>query len=314
MRNQIIENFLSTTIFAGGKREILAGDASFRKYERVFFNSKQAVLMDAPPEKEDVRPFINIAEYLIECGMSAPKIIAQDIDNGLLLMEDLGDDLFARVLEHSPDKEAELYLSATDVLIELYNKRDQIKHNIPEFSKEILLNAVAILPEWYSKLIKKDIDSQKYMQIWQNIIAQLPDIGKVVVLRDFHAENLLWLPNRKTFQKAGLLDFQDAMIGSPAYDMVSFLEDARRDVKLETVNQVIDYYLERTGINRDDFMLAYHILGTQRNCRIIGTFSRLALRDGKEKYLSFMPRVWQHIANDVKHPVLEPLKQWLKAL
>ena len=314
MRNKIIDKFISTTIFAGATRKMLAGDASFRKYERVFLGDKQAVLMDAPPDKEDVRPFINIAEYLAECDMSAPQIIAQDIKNGLLLLEDLGDDLFARVLEKTPEKEEELYLAATDVLIELYKTchSSESWNLVPQFTPEKMLAQVALLPEWYPQLNNIKIDAQSYMQIWQEIIAKLPDIGKTLVLYDFHAENLLWLPNRQAHKKAGLLDFQDAMIGSPAYDMVSFLEDARRDVKPETVSKVIDYYLAKTGIAKDDFMLAYHILGAQRNCRIIGTFSRLALRDGKEKYLSFMPRVWQHIANDVSHPALAPLKQWLE--
>lgn len=312
MRNKIIDKFISTTKFAGATRKMLAGDASFRKYERVFLGDKQAVLMDAPPEKEDVKPFIKIAEYLSSLQMSSPQIIAQDVENGLLLLEDLGDDLFARVLEKSPKKEEELYLAATDVLVELYKNSQSISnYEVPLFSNDILLDAAMLLPEWYSKLIDYKIDAESYAKIWQEIIQQLPDIGKTLVLRDFHAENLLWLPKRQTYQKVGLLDFQDAMIGSPAYDMVSFLEDARRDVQPETVTSAINHFLAKTKINRDDFMLSYHILGGQRNCRIIGAFARLSIRDGKTKYLSLMPRVWQHIANDVNHPIMSPLKEWI---
>ena len=133
-----------------------------------------------------------------------------------------------------------------------------------------------------------------------------------MVLYDFHAENLLWLSTRERCRRTGLLDFQDAMIGSPAYDMVSFLEDARRDVSAETVIKTIEYYLEQTSIPKRDFMVSYHIMGAQRNFRIIGTFARLLVRDRKTHYLSYMPRVWRHIEYDLSDPLLAPLKDWIE--
>ena len=131
-------------------------------------------------------------------------------------------------------------------------------------------------------------------------------------MRDYHADNLLWLPEREGVKRVGILDFQDAVVGSPAYDMVSFLEDARRDVDADTVNAVIEQYLSATGQQQESFMAAYALLGAQRNCKIIGIFVRLCVRDGKSNYLSYLPRVWGHLMNDLKHPMLEGMALWME--
>lgn len=316
-RSDIIDAFLINNGWSGAKRVKLAGDASFRKYERIFLGNQRAVLMDAPPDKEDIRPFMKIAKALLSIKLSAPGIIASDETNGLLLLEDLGDDLFARVLEKQQSLEVELYLAAADVLVQLYMHAQDADYNgLPVFDTKKMLQQVALLPEWFLPLAsgQKTPESLKnaYLEIWGSVLAKIPDLRRVTVLYDFHAENLIWLPDRKGAARAGLLDFQDAMLGSPAYDMVSFLEDARRDVPAETVAKIIDYYLKQTGIARDDFMAAYKLMGAQRNCRIVGTFARLAVRDGKERYLSYMPRVWTHVANDLAHPLLAPVKDWIE--
>jgi len=315
-RSDSIDMFLEASGWSGAKRTKLAGDASFRKYERVFLNDKHAVLMDAPPDKEDVRPFMKIAKALLAIKLSAPDIIASDVTNGLLLLEDLGDDLFVRVLEKQPNREEELYLAAADVLVQLYNHaKDAGYSDIPAFDITRMLQQVALLPEWFLPLASgqqtSDALKKEYLDLWRSVLGKLPNLRRVMVLYDFHAENLIWLPNRRGAARAGLLDFQDAMLGSPAYDMVSFLEDARRDVAPHTVTMTIDYYLKQTGLPRDDFMAAYKLVGAQRNCRIVGTFARLAVRDGKQRYLSFMPRVWAHVANDLTHPLLAPVKEWI---
>lgn len=315
-RSDIIDGFLAASGWNGARRIMLAGDASFRKYERVFLNGRQAVVMDAPPDKEDIRPFIRIAGHLAEFGLSSPLIIASDIENGLLLLEDLGDDLFARILEKRPESEGELYLSAADVLIKLYKNPENVNYNgIVPFDIEKMLQQVSLLTEWFIPLVSgNQCDGSlktEYIEAWRGALAKAPDIGRVTVLYDFHAENLIWLPERKKSARTGLLDFQDAMLGSPAYDMVSFLEDARRDIAAETVERTIGYYLDNTGINRNDFISAYHLMGAQRNCRIVGTFARLCVRDGKPRYLSFMPRVWRHIENDLSHPLLADVKNWM---
>lgn len=296
----------------------LAGDASFRKYERIFLGGKQVVLMDAPPDKEDIRPFMKIAGHLLNAGMSAPQILASDTTQGLLLLEDLGDGLFARALHKAPGLEEELYLAAADVLVDLYHQAAHTKyHDVPVYDMKRFLQQVALVPEWFLPLItgaeQSEALKEEYLDLWRALLACLPDIRQVLILYDFHAENLLWLPEREGARRVGLLDFQDAVMGSPAYDMVSFLEDARRDVAPQTVARIIEYYLKRTSIPRDDFMLAYAMIGAQRNCRIVGTFARLAVRDGKPHYLNYLPRVWRHLEHDLKHPLLAPLKAWIDA-
>lgn len=315
-RSDIIDQFIQGTNWAGARRAPLAGDASFRKYERLFLDGQQAVLMNAPPDKEDVRPFMRIAAQLRASGMSAPGIIASDEKNGLLILEDLGDDLYARVLQKQAGQEQELYLAAADVLAGLHHHaRTSDYDNIPAFDMKRMLAQVSVFGEWFLPLVVGKEQAQHmlegYLVRWENVLSQLPDLGRVLVLYDYHAENLLWLPGRKGAARVGLLDFQDAMLGSPAYDMVSYLEDARRDVMPETVSAVIERYIDKTGLDKTQFMHAYALLGAQRNCRILGTFVRLALRDGKRSYLSFMPRVWRHMEHDMAHLSLGPVRQWM---
>ncbi|HEU5047852.1 MAG TPA: phosphotransferase [Rickettsiales bacterium] len=315
-RTDAIDQFLAASGWGGARRTMLAGDASFRKYERVFLGEKSAVLMDAPPDKEDIRPFMKAAEYLTQTGLSAPQILASDEAHGFLLLEDLGDDLFARVMEKHPETERELYLAATEVLVTLYKDAKAGGVNPFEpFSIEKMLQQVALLPEWFMPFVSgascPEEIKQEYLDIWRRTLAKLPALQQVTVIYDYHAENLLWLPGREGVAKAGLLDFQDAMLGSPAYDLVSILEDVRRDITSDTVQHALDYYLEKTGIAREEFMAAYHMMGAQRNCRIAGTFARLYVRDHKPRYLTFMPRVWRLIEKDVSHPLMAEVRQWL---
>lgn len=318
-RSEVIDQFIETIpSWHGAKRAMLAGDASFRKYERISLRNNHAVLMDAPPDKEDTRPFLKVANYLTDHTLSAPRIIAYNTENGLALLEDLGDDLYARVLVRQPELEEQLYLSATDVLVELYHmaEKENLEGFIPTFDTDRMLQQVALLPEWFMPLASgwetPDTLKKEYLDIWRSVLAKLPPLRRVMVLYDYHAENMIWLPDREKAARTGLLDFQDAMVGSPAYDMVSFLEDARRDVAETTVQKTIEHYLQQTGIAHDAFMAAYKLMGAQRNCRIVGTFARLAVRDGKKRYLSFMPRVWAHVMNDVSHPLLAPVKEWIE--
>ena len=315
-RTKIIDQFLIASGFAGAKRTMLAGDASFRKYERILCGEKTMVLMDAPPEKEDVKPFVKITELLQNIGLNSPQIIACDIENGLLLLEDFGDALFARILEKNPEQEAELYLAASEVLIKLYDHAKTAScSQIPPFDLAKQLTGVALLPQWFYPLATGgEIDERlnaEYLSIWSAILKQMPDLGNVIALGDFHAENLIYLPERQAPHNVGLLDFQDAMLASPAYDVVSFLQDARRDVNSQTAELFLEHYLAQTGIDKDQFMTAYAITGGQRNIRIVGTFARLAVRDGKQRYLDLLPRVWQHVNANLAHPIFEPLKEWL---
>lgn len=315
-RTQDIDKFLASAGWGSAMRAPLAGDASFRRYERVNMEGKQAVLMDAPPPHEDVRPFIRAVEALQSYGLSAPRILHADVEKGFLLLEDLGDDLYSRVLRKEPESELELYREASRVLEQLYHDGSKVELSaFPPYDEALLMRECMLLAEWFLPAVMPQEQAEKlageYRQLWLKLLKALPPLKPVLVMRDYHADNLLWIPERKGTQKVGLLDFQDAVAGSPAYDMVSFLEDARRDVSDATVAATIEQYVNSTGMKKDDFMTSYALLGAQRNCKIVGIFVRLCVRDGKQNYLSFLPRVWGHLHNDLKHPQMKELAAWM---
>jgi len=315
-RAHLIVDFLASNGWAGAVRYPLSGDASFRRYERLVDGKRRAVLMDAPPPHEDVRPFLHIDGYLRRRGFNAPEVYAEDVDNGFLLLEDLGDDVFTRVLSGDSKlsascDEVQLYSAAIDVLVELH--RSSLPKKLPQYNDSLLMEECELLTDWYLPAIGVDSKQAKsdYLAIWEELIRLKKIAEDVVVLRDYHADNLMWLPERDGLQCVGLLDFQDAAVGSPVYDIVSLLEDARRDVDLLTASAMIDRYLQaRQSIRRDEFMAVYSILAAQRNSKIVGIFARLAVRDKKERYLTYLPRVWKYIMYDLQHPVLAELRQW----
>ncbi len=269
--------------------------------------------MDAPVEKgEETKPFLTVCSYLAEVGFSSPTIYFSDQGRGFILMEDLGDDLFARVCEQSPDQEAKLYAAAIDVLVKL--KKAKLP-KLPEYSTGVYLREANLALQWYRASVISDIKNDdlinKYNSILGDLFEKLECERSCCVHRDYHAENLIWLPTRDAAKRAGLLDFQDALIGHPAYDLVSLLEDARRDTSRKLRTEMIGYYLERTGLDRQNFLRAYSILGAQRNLKIIGIFSRLCVRDGKAGYVSMIPRVWDHLQRDLSHPDLKELKEFV---
>jgi aminoglycoside/choline kinase family phosphotransferase len=318
-RESLIVKFLKKHKLGQARREKLSSDASFRHYERIYTEQKSFMLMDAPPEKEDIRPFVNIDNYLRNRGLNAPEIHAADEKNGFILLEDFGDDSFTRVLSgksalSAQYKEDELYLAAMDVLIQL--DRSTLPQKTPDYDGELLMREVKLLTDWYLPNVSDSFAqsaADDYIEIWDKLL-HFQKVGEdVVVLRDYHADNLMWLPERNGVHNIGLLDFQDAVIGSPVYDIISLLEDARRDVSIETVNACINHYLDaRKSIDRADFMATYAILAAQRNCKIIGIFARLAIRDQKTRYINYLPRVWQHLEKGLLHPVLAPLNFWFE--
>ncbi|MDG1286063.1 MAG: phosphotransferase [Rickettsiales bacterium] len=313
-RKQAAQAFLQANGWGEAKCEFLSGDASFRSYQRVHLGDKRAVLMDAPPEKEPLPPFIQMAHYLTGHGYSAPHIIARDLETGFLLLEDLGDDLYSHWLKEKPAQESKLYLEATNFLIDLH-KRQEDAPQIPEYDTELLLREATLFVDWYlAAMLGAERAAElrpSYLKLWQDLFERAPWLPNVVVLRDYHADNLLWMPKRAGVGKVGLLDFQDAVMGSPAYDLVSFIEDARRDVAPETAMTAINHYIQQMQWPSDSFMALYSLLGAQRNCKIIGIFTRLAMRDDKHDYLDLLPRVWKHLENDMEHPIIRPLRAWM---
>lgn len=290
-------------------------------------NSKphSRILMDAPPGREDVHPFVAIDGLLRRHGFSAPEILAADPDAGFLLLEDFGDTSFTRLLQEKrqraalPDEET-LYAAAVDLLVSIGEDIDLPvggtvridwpattlpRQNAPDdyrlaaYDAEKLRDEVRLWCEWYLPLITgRPSDAATlaaFHDLWAPIFAEIEEATSrdaVLVLRDYHADNLMWLTGRRGIARVGLLDFQDAVIGHPAYDLVSLLHDARRDVPRNLEERMLRRYLDACGRDPANFRRLYALLGAQRATKVIGIFSRLACRDGKPRYLKMIPRVW----------------------
>ena len=307
-----LDDFLAACGWAGARVEPLAGDASFRRYFRIMGDGRQAVLMDAPPPHENPRPFIAVAEWLGGIGLTAPEIIARDLDRGLLLLGDLGDERLRETLDDDPAREVDLYQLATDLLVVLHGHAPM--PGLPPHGLDQWLDELMLFPDWYAPAIGFEIDRDSYRAAWTEMLAPIAadGLGPVTVLRDYHAENVMLVAGRKGVAHLGLLDFQDALAGHPAYDLASVLEDARRDVPAALERDMLDRYIAATG-NAAAFERAYWALAAQRNTRILGVFVRLWKRDGKPHYRSFQPRMWGLLERDLAHPGLEPVRAWFDA-
>jgi N-acetylmuramate 1-kinase len=300
--------FLQACGWGAAKRLPLAGDASDRRYERLFLGPNTAVLMDAPPggSADDPAIFIRLARHLKGFGLSTPEILAEDLQNGFVLLEDLGDDLFARLTANTPEREPVLYAAATDVLVELH--RHPVPDDLPDLTATDWAEAARMCLDWYRFALTGDhCDTRPFTDAMAAALAKHADGERVTILRDYHAENLLWLPGRTGIAKVGVLDFQLAQAGQPGYDLVSMLQDARRDVSPETEAAMITRFVEKSGASKRDFDASYAVLGAQRALRIIGIFARLCLTDAKPRYLSFLPRVWGQLHRNLAHPDLADL-------
>ena len=304
--------FLAGCGWAGAQILPLAGDASFRRYFRVVQGDRSAVLMDAPPPHEDPRPFIAVAEWLVSRGLSAPDIIARDLDKGLLLLADFGDLRLRETLDTDPERERELYELATDVLVHLHGHPPM--EGLPPHGLEQWLTELELFIDWYCPAVGADVDRDAYRGVWTRVLQPVANdgLGPVTVLRDYHAENIMLIGDREGVSHFGLLDFQDALAGHPAYDLASVLEDARRDVSPEIERAMIDRYITATG-HGATFERAYWALAAQRNARILGVFTRLWKRDNKPGYRRFQPRMWGLLERDLAQPGLEPARDWFDA-
>ena len=320
-RTSEIENFLASAGWAGADHVTLAEDASFRRYERVTRPvggaTECAVLMDAPPGREDVRPFLRIARKLAELGFSAPGILAEDVAAGFLLIEDFGDATFTRLL-NAGEAAAPLYEMATDVLIGLHRlpAADTVPTGVPDYSDALFVDEASLLTDWYLPAVTgSDTPGEAvtaFRDTWAGLVPQARAVPNSLVLRDFHVDNLIRIAGRDGIAACGLLDFQDAVAGPVSYDFVSLVEDARRDVDDGLRDAVRDRYLAAfSNISADAFDASCAILGAQRHCKVLGIFPRLRDRDGKDGYLYHVPRVWRLLERAVCHPSLGPLKSWL---
>ena len=349
-RDQARAAFLERAGWGGIEAAPLPGDASTRRYFRLANGDARTMLMDAPALAEapacppDASPeeraalgynaqarlagsnliaFAGLAKALGERGFSAPRVLASDTDHGFLLLEDLGDALYARLL---PGKmhEGRLYSEAVDTLAAIYRSTfsDRVALDGQEWPL-LPYDAVALTAEadlfldWFAgRHAGLTIDAAAradWTDIWTRSFRRLETCAPGLVLRDFHAENLIHLPEREGQGRVGLLDFQDAVIGHPAYDLVSLIEDARRNVDRKLAIPLKARFVEKAGIeDAAGFDAAYAVLGAQRNAKILGIFVRLAMRDGKERYLDLLPRVARHYVTNLHHPALMPLLMWTK--
>jgi aminoglycoside/choline kinase family phosphotransferase len=299
-------DFLAKLGWGEGDVLPLAGDASFRRYFRVADHGRSAILMDAPPPHEDPRPFIQVAQWLVARGFPAPVIFGTDLEQGLVLIEDFGDARMRETVDAAPESLLRMYEAAVDILIRL---RGEPAGPWRPYDRKELQREADLLTEWYCPAIGVKVDTGGYAKAWGEVFDHALAAEPVTVLRDYHAENLMLIGGTEAL---GLLDFQDALAGHPAYDLVSLLQDARRDVEPEIEAAMLDRYRRVTGAG-DDFDAAYHVLGAQRNAKIVGIFTRLWRRDGKPRYPAMCPRVWRYLNRDLDHPALAPVKAWFDA-
>ena len=313
-RAALIAAFLADTGWRGQAPRPLAADASFRRYFRLSRDGETAVLMDAPPPMENVRAFHRVQMLLCDLGFSAPRALKVDEAAGLMLLEDLGDRTFTRALAEG-EAERPLYRLAVDLLIDLHRRfTPSAAAALPPYDDQRLLEEALLLTDWYLPALGRPPGPEAreaYIAAWRRVLPVARAVPETLVLRDYHVDNLMVVAGRKGLQACGLLDFQDAVLGPVTYDLVSLLEDVRRDVSPDLAREMMARYLKQRGdLDADAFRASYAVLGAQRNAKIIGIFTRLSRRDGKPHYLKHIPRTWRLLEGDLAHPALAPVRDW----
>jgi len=350
-RSDALQRLLNQTGFAGAERTPLAGDASTRRYERLKLGDRRAILMDAPPSAESapcppsatpaerramgwnatsrlaasrVEAFAAVAAYLNQLGLAAPDIYGVDAQAGYAVIEDLGDTLYAQVIPAGAD-ENELYQAAARVLAHVHRTPPPARLEGPggaawplqDFDALALEVNADLFVEWLPRAADVQIDDAaraRWERVRDSLIVKAMGFPRTLTIRDYHAENLLWLPEREGLRRVGLLDFQDAVRGFRAWDFAMLLHDARRDVSYPASEAAIHAYLDETGVSDADFRRELAVLGAINAMRILGIFARLAGRDGKQKYLGFMPREWGHLARTLEHPSLTEARAFVESV
>jgi N-acetylmuramate 1-kinase len=343
-RSEAIQTFLKTAGWGDAAVMPLPGDASTRRYFRVAHGSRKAMLMDQPQHAEtpaasaqatpeerralgynavarlagaDTARFVAASHFLRSQGLSAPDIYAADPAQGFVLIEDLGDDLYADVLARGEDEHA-LYGAAIDALAQLHTQSapallppDKPLH---AYDETALIAETDLMPEWFLPVAlgreARGDEIGEHRARWREVLKPVLAAPSVFVHRDYHAQNLLWLPERDGLARVGLIDFQDAVAGTKSYDLISLIEDARRDVSPELAEAMTRRYIAATGIDTERMRAEMAVMAAQRNAKIAGIFARLYKRDGKPRYLDYLPRVWGYLGRDLQHPALAPLKAW----
>ncbi|HWZ36860.1 MAG TPA: tRNA (adenosine(37)-N6)-threonylcarbamoyltransferase complex ATPase subunit type 1 TsaE [Bradyrhizobium sp.] len=344
-RLKTLRQFLEGANFIDARRKRMAGDASIRSYARLLQDDAAFILMNSPKRPdgpaiydgkaysaavhlaEDVKPFVAIDKGLRGRGLSAPEIHHADLEGGFLITEDFGSEPF--IAGDPPAPIAERYEAATDMLAALHHEAvpevlplaAEANYPIPVFDIDAWLIEIGLMLEWYLPdrgVTPSDQLRAEFMTMWREILQKPAFAAKTWVLRDFHSPNLIWLADRAGIARVGILDFQDAVLGPGAYDVVSLLQDARIDVPEMTELSLFSRYIKArraadAGFDAAEFATLYAILSAQRNTRLLGTFARLNRRDGKPQYLRHQPRIWAYLNRSLAHPSLAPLKDWYAA-
>lgn len=346
-RMKAIDAFLHRSGWGDARLIYMQGDASPRRFGRLLLDAESAILMDAPRQPdgppirngkpysrianlaEDLCPWVAVTSTLRTAGLSAPEIITQDLDAGLLIVEDLGDTLFGLMVEQGAADQAELWRVAVDILLHVRSAAmpvavtvDCSRYRLPPYDRAAMQIEVELLPDWYWPALDgrpvPDTVKEDYLALWDAVFDELLRLPTGWVLRDFHSPNLIWLPDRAGLKRVGILDCQDALQGHPAYDLVSLLQDARVDVPEAIEHEMFERYCTMAASGEPDFdrgafEFAYAALGAQRNTKILGIFSRLSRRDGKNGYLRHIPRIWRYLDRDLSHASLQPLRLWYQS-
>lgn len=306
-RTDLADDFLLRAGWNAAQRRHLAGDASDRSYERLTQGRRTAILMNAPPgQGDDPADFVRIAGFLAQIGLSVPDILFQDLSNGFLLLEDFGDGLFADLLNADPSRESALYGLATDVLVHL--AKAPLPIGLPDLAAADWAHAAGLAVTHYAAPATGSADPSAVVGALGRALSLNADGPRCFIHRDFHAENLLLLPNRTGLRQTGMLDFQLGQGGQPGYDLVSLLQDARRDVAPWIEAEMKTRYAQSLALDAEAFGKSYATLGAQRALRIIGVFARLARYHGKTRYLAMIPRVWGQLQRNLGHPALAELR------
>jgi len=312
------EDFAAEHLSPAARLIALPADASFRRYFRITGTGQPMLLMDAPPGPEDLPAYLRIGGYLRDHGFAAPDVIAADIDQGFALIEDFGDQTYTRLLAASADEQA-LYTLAIDVLAALHKApMPDATSGITGYSQQKLLAEAALFPDWYWRHVTgvapTAAQRDTFMAFMTGIMADTGERRECLVLRDYHVDNLMLRDDQPagSVTSCGLLDFQDGLIGARAYDLMSLLEDARRDIAPELAQAMRKRYLTQCPVDHSEqFDADYRALAISRHTKVLGIFVRLNERDGKPKYLIHLPRIARLLAQHLAHPSLAELTAFL---
>ncbi|EKE09081.1 MAG: hypothetical protein ACD_16C00213G0004 [uncultured bacterium] len=306
-RDYLLDSFLAKLGLKNEKLLQLPKDASRRRY----FLLSYALIMDAEPLHEDTKAFENVTILLEKAGLTVPKIYAADHKNGFLLIENFGDLTYRKALE-GDHGESLMYEEAINALAHLHKVMKKNTNDLSTYDGELFIDRASLFTQWYDVPFSQQAKDD-FHGLWREAYKNQPEVPHRLMLRDVMMDNLFWLPKRKGHQRCGFIDYQDAHWGPVTYDLVSLLEDARREISPAFANDMIKFYFTHfPKLSQEDFMASYYLWGAQRSTRILGVFSRLAKRDGKAQYLEHLPRIWTYLERDLEHSSLAALKTWFR--